>query len=64
VARAAVVAAVAAAADDLAVVFGIEVLNVERSEAVELEDLVCGLEGAASDNVGGTAALFDGAEGG
>jgi hypothetical protein len=64
VARAAVVATVAAAADNLAIVFGVEVLNIERAEAVELEDLVCGLEGAASDNVGGTTALFDGAEGG
>lgn len=57
---AAVAAAVAAAADDLAVVLGVEVLDVERAEAVELEDLVVGLEGAAADDVGSAAGLLDG----
>lgn len=48
---AAVVAAVATASDDLAVVVGVEVFDVERSEPVELEDLIGRLEGAATNYV-------------
>jgi len=60
---AAVVAAVAAAAGDLAVVADVEVLDADRSEAVELDDLVRGVEGAAADDVGGAAGLLEGAWG-
>lgn len=59
----AVVAAVAAAPHDLAVVVGVEVPDVERSEAVELEDLIGGLEGASAVDVRRAARLFDGPAG-
>ena len=61
VARAAVVGAVAAAAHDLAVVVDVEVLDVDGPEAVELDDLVVGVESAAADDVGGAAGLLEGA---
>jgi len=61
VAGAAVVAAVAAAADQLAVVVGVEVLDLDRPEAVELDDLVGGLEGAAAVDVRSSRGLLESA---
>jgi hypothetical protein len=55
--------AVAAAAHQLAVILGVEVLNGHRAEAVELDDLVRGVESAAADYVGLAAGLLDGARG-
>ena len=63
VARGAVVAAVAAAASHLAVVVGVEVLDTDRPEAVELDDLVSGVERAAANDVRGAAGLLEGALG-
>ena len=63
VARAAVVVAVAAAASQLAVVVGVEVLDADRPEAVELDDLVRGVERAAANDVRGAAGLLEGALG-
>lgn len=60
VARLAVVGAVAAAARELAVVVGVEALDLDSAEAVELEDLVGGLEGAAAVDVRGSRALLEG----
>ena len=44
--------AVATTADHLAVVFGVKVLDADGTAPVELEDLVLGLEGAATVDVG------------
>ncbi len=63
VARAAVVAAVAAAASQLAVVVGVEVLDTDRPEAVELYDLVRGVERPAANDVRSAAGLLEGALG-
>jgi hypothetical protein len=53
----AVAAAVAARAVHLAVVFGVEVLDVDRAAAVVLDHLVRGVEGAAAGDVGRAVAL-------
>lgn len=60
VARAAVAVAVAAAADKLAVVLGVEVRDDDVAAAVELEDLVVGVEGAAAVDVRGARLLLEG----
>lgn len=59
IARAAVSAAVAAAASNLAIVVGIEVLHRDRSAAVELDDFVGGLECTSSVDVGRAASLLE-----
>ncbi len=61
VARTAVVAAVAAAAGHLAVVVGVKVLDTDSPEAVELDDLVRGVERPAANDVRGAAGLLEGA---
>lgn len=60
VARPAVAVAVAAAADQLAVVLGVEVGDDDVAAAVELEDLVVGVEGAAAVDVRGARLLLEG----
>lgn len=57
---AAVAVAVAAAADQLAVVLGVEVGDDDVAAAVELEDLVVGVEGAAAVDVRGAGLLLEG----
>lgn len=57
VSRSAVVVAVAAAPGYLAIVFGVEVLDFDGAAAVELDDLVIGVEGATAVDVRGTALL-------
>lgn len=52
--------AVTAAARELAVVVGIEVLDVDGAAAVELEDLVAGVESATAVDVGSSAGLLEG----
>ncbi len=59
----AVVGAVAAAAGHLAVVVGVEVLDADGSEAVELDDLVRGVERPAANDVRSAAGLLEGALG-
>lgn len=58
IARATIPAAVATASGDLAVVVDVEVLHRDRSTAVELDDLVVGLECTSSVNVGRAARLL------
>lgn len=59
VARTAVVLAVAAVADQLAVVLSVEVLDLDGSTAVELDDLVVGVEGTSAVDVRCTAGLLE-----
>lgn len=60
VAGATVALAVAAVADQLAVVLDVEVVDVQSAAAVELEDLVLGAEGTATVDGGGTGLLLEG----
>ena len=60
VTRATVVGAVAAGADQLAVGVDVKVFDVQRALAVELEDFVGGLHGAAADDVGCSGGLEEG----
>lgn len=60
VAGAAVAGTVAAAAHDLAVILGVKVPDTDSAPAVELEDLVLSLEGAAAVDVGGPGGLLEG----
>lgn len=60
VAGAAVALAVAAVADQLAVVLDVEVVDVQRAAAVELENLVLGAEGTTTVDGGGTRLLLEG----
>lgn len=53
----AVVCAVAARAVDLAIVLGVEVDDVDLTAAVVLDDLVVGVVGTTSNDVGGTITL-------
>ena len=53
----AVAGAVTAGSVNLAVVFGIEVDNVDMSASVVLDDLVCGVESTTADDVGSTITL-------
>lgn len=59
VARTAVVLAVTAAADQLAVVLGIEVLDLDGATAVELNDLIVSVESATTVNEGCAAGLLE-----
>lgn len=59
VSRAAVALAVAAAAHQLAVVLGVEVGDLDGAAAVELDDLVRGVEGAAALDEGGARGLLE-----
>lgn len=52
--------AVSARSHDLSVVAGVEVLDVDRAAAVELDDFVRGLPGAAADDVRGSGGLLEG----
>lgn len=58
---ASVVAAVATASDNLAVIIGVEVFHVDGAEAVKLNNFVSCVEGSSSVNVGGTAGLLQSA---
>ncbi|KAI6771617.1 hypothetical protein HG531_009242 [Fusarium graminearum] len=60
VARTAVVLAVATAADQLAVVLSVEILDLDGTTTVELNDLVRGLEGTATVDEGCAAGLLEG----
>lgn len=59
-AGAAVAGAVAAAADHLAVILGVKVVDVQRAAAVELENLVRGTEGTTTVDGGGTGRMLEG----
>ena len=60
VTRATVVGTVATGADQLAVGVDVEVFDVQRAFAVELEDFVGGLHGTAADDVGCAGGLEEG----
>jgi hypothetical protein len=57
-ARAAIGLAIPTATDDLAVVLRIEVCDFDVGAAVELDDLVAGVEGATAVDVTGTSVLL------
>lgn len=50
-----IVRAVTAASGDFAIVFGVEILDLNSATSVELNDLVVCIEGTTSVNVGSTA---------
>jgi hypothetical protein len=60
VSRAAVVRAVAARTDDLPVVVGVEVLDGDSTETIELDDLIACMESAAAVYVGCPRRLLEG----
>lgn len=56
-----VVAAVTTATDHFTIVIGVKVLHIDCAEAVELDDLVSGVESASTVDVGSTAGLLQSA---